>query len=44
MRALLRALFRPTRYHHRSEGPVVIDPEVHETVIVWGTAPERKDS
>lgn len=44
MRALLRALFRPTRYHHRSEGPVVINPDVKETVIVWGTVPERTDS
>ncbi len=34
----LARLFRrkPCRYHHRSTGPVVINPDRAEVVHVWG--------
>lgn len=39
-------VFRARRFHHRSRGPVVINPDRTETVHVWGhtqTESERND-
>ena len=37
MRWIMAALgIRPRRHHHRSNGPVVIDPDVAEVIHVTG--------
>lgn len=38
MKRLLARLFRARRTHNRSDGPVVIDPDVRETIHVRGKA------
>lgn len=35
---LIRHIFPPRRYHHRSAGPVVINPDRREIIHVWGSA------
>jgi len=32
----LRLLFRRRRFHHRGNGPVVINPDTPEVIHVWG--------
>ncbi len=36
MMDLIRRIFRSRRFHHRSAGPVVINPDVAETIHIWG--------
>lgn len=40
--ALLRKVFRRRRFHHRSQGPVTINPDTPETIHVWGNAKDTQ--